>query len=510
MPTAGSFTLPDGETARIEFQVDIDPTPGAQVCNQGSVSGTNITGDPVLTGDPDETAAGDPLDETCTPIVFNADLGIVKTSPDPVLINASFDYTITVTNTGPDGVPAVTVTDTVPGDLTVNSTNGCTNDGANIAGQVVTCELGSIANGANAVFAINVTAPGAPVANVSNTATIATVNNNAANDNSTVVIQVVSTFTVTINAMTGDGTVTDTVGEPGTINCTMGLGGTCTDGFTANSKVELTAAPDAGWRFDSWSGCPAASGTDGEICTIDPLTGAQNVGVTFIKQFTLMVVVDGSGDGTVTGTGINCGFGGADCDEIVDTGTVVVLTAAAEAGSVFDSWTNCDSEAANVCTQTVGGDETVTATFLTPEEATEAVGEGLQAIVDANPDEPVSDKIEDSLASVATALAELEKMPPDGQAAMGAIEGAVGDREAALGLDLALDAEIEMLRDRLVEAARGLAQAAVNLAIEESGDPEVIEEAEAFLDQGDILRDAGAAKDAVSKYKDALAKAESA
>jgi len=35
---------------------------------------------------------------------------------------------------------------------------------------------------------------------------------------------------------------------------------------------------------------------------------------------------------------------------------MVVLTAAAEAGSVFGSWTNCDSEVENVCTQTVGGD----------------------------------------------------------------------------------------------------------------------------------------------------------
>ena len=145
-----------------------------------------------------------------------------------------------------------------------------------------------------------------------------------------------------------------------------------------------------------------------------------------------------------------------------------------------------------------------------PEETIMAILEDLEAIVDANPGSVVADKVEDASSLVDKALEELAKIPADDQAAMGAIEGAVGDLEAALGLDPELDAEIEMLRDSLVAAGRGLAQSAVELAIEEFGDPVVIAEAQQFLDQGDILRDSGAAKDAAAEYKNALAKAESA
>ena len=58
-------TLPAGETVTITFRVTVDNpfTGGGQVCNQGTVSGTNFSD--VLTDDPD---AGGSADATCTPI----------------------------------------------------------------------------------------------------------------------------------------------------------------------------------------------------------------------------------------------------------------------------------------------------------------------------------------------------------------------------------------------------------------------------------------------------------
>ncbi len=47
-------------------------------------------------------------------------------------------------------------------------------------------------------------------------------------------------------------------------------------------------------------------------------------------------------------------------------------------------------------------------------------------------------------------------------------------------------------------------------ALVQDGDPIIIDDAEQALADGDALRDLGAFKDAVNKYKDALAKAESA
>ncbi len=349
----GPVDLPPGESLTITYDTELDdpltPPTLTPVCNQGTVSGTNF-GD-VMTDDPDVGGGSDP---TCTDIVFNGDLGIVKTSPDPVLTGAVFDYTITVSNAGPDAIPNVEVTDTVPGDLAINSISGC-GAGSGIAVQVVTCTLGTITAGSNAVFTINVTAPGAAVANVSNTATITTANTNPGNDSDTVVIQVVSMVTLTVVvAGDGQGTVTN-----GGIDCGFATVD-CDELVTPGAVVVLTAAAEAGSAFTGWMNCDVPSGND---CT-QTVDGDETVTATFIDLKLLSVIVDGSGQGTVTNGGIDCGFATADCDELVDPGAVVVLTAAAEAGSVFVGWTLCDVPVGNMCTQTVDGDETVTATFI--------------------------------------------------------------------------------------------------------------------------------------------------
>lgn len=61
----GPFTLPAGQHITIVFDVVINAPPPitSQVCNQGSVTGTNFT--TVLTDDP---ATGTPADPTCTPL----------------------------------------------------------------------------------------------------------------------------------------------------------------------------------------------------------------------------------------------------------------------------------------------------------------------------------------------------------------------------------------------------------------------------------------------------------
>src|SRR6185369_14608861 len=75
-------TLPAGKTITITFNAmvkDPFPGPGATVCNQGSVTGTNFA--TVLTDDPDVVGTSDP---TCTNIDLQADLAVTKTdSPDP-------------------------------------------------------------------------------------------------------------------------------------------------------------------------------------------------------------------------------------------------------------------------------------------------------------------------------------------------------------------------------------------------------------------------------------------
>ncbi len=105
---------------------------------------------------------------------------------------------------------------------------------------------------------------------------------------------------------------------------------------------------------------------------------------------------------------------------------------------------------------------------------------------------------------------ELNKIPPDNQAAVGNIEGAVGDLEAAVKDDILTKSEGKKLMDKLACIAKQLAEDAIDQAVANSGDPDKISEAETSRDDGDEFRASGDFKDAVNKYKDALAKAESA
>ena len=146
----------------------------------------------------------------------------------------------------------------------------------------------------------------------------------------------------------------------------------------------------------------------------------------------------------------------------------------------------------------------------TPEEAIQDVTDVLQDIVDANPGTPTADKLDDVIAKLQTALDELNKEPPDNQASVGNIEGAVGDLEATVNDGLLDFAQGSDLMDQLAGVARQLASDALDFAIDQGGDPSEINDAQQALDEGDALKASASFKDAVSKYKDALAKAESA
>src|SRR5687768_7778783 len=112
--------------------------------------------------------------------------------------------------------------------------------------------------------------------------------------------------------------------------------------------------------------------------------------------------------------------------------------------------------------------------------------------------------------SLRKALDELSKTPPARQAAMGAIEGALGDLQAAAA-EGHLDAtQRTRLLDRVTGAARQLAVDAIKEATGRGGAQAKIAEANQALAEGDALRGAGSFKAAVNKYKDALAKAEGA
>ncbi|MFC4819970.1 DUF3616 domain-containing protein [Dokdonella ginsengisoli] len=79
-----------------------------------------------------------------------------------------------------------------------------------------------------------------------------------------------------------------------------------------------------------------------------------------VVEHSLAVVIEGSGQGTVTGDGIACP---GDCEQSYPQDTAATLTATPSAGFVFGGWGG-DCSGVAECSISMGADKNVTATFL--------------------------------------------------------------------------------------------------------------------------------------------------
>ena len=187
-----------------------------------------------------------------------------------------------------------------------------------------------------------------------------TVESNFSNEVSSLVE---NTYSLTVGkAGTGSGTVTGTG-----INC----GSDCSELYTAGMTVTLTAAAAAGSSFNGWIGDCSGTAT---TCLL-AMSAARNLTATFnsasASAFALTVDKAGTGSGTVTGSGINCG---TDCSELYTAGMTVTLTAAAAAGSIFNGWSG-SCLGAGACHLTMNAVRNVAATFrLETPKKTQTVG----------------------------------------------------------------------------------------------------------------------------------------
>jgi parallel beta helix pectate lyase-like protein/List-Bact-rpt repeat protein len=156
-----------------------------------------------------------------------------------------------------------------------------------------------------------------------------------------------------VRAGLGAGSVTS---APAGITC----GTTCSATFTSGSSVVLTATAAGGSVFSGWSG-GGCSGTG--TCSVTTMS-ATTITATFASAtttFPLGVTVSGSGTGTVTSApaGLACS---TVCSASFASGTSVVLTATAGAGSVFAGWSGgCSGNGS--CTVVLDQARTATARF---------------------------------------------------------------------------------------------------------------------------------------------------
>ena len=161
--------------------------------------------------------------------------------------------------------------------------------------------------------------------------------------------------------MTANTTVTATFNSTLTYDLTVVYAGTGSGTVSANpfatsyvpgTSVTLTAAASSGSSFTGWSG--ACTGTTA-TCTVTMST-ARSVTATFaiVNSYTLTVSTAGTGAGAITASPAATSY--------VD-GTVVTLTATAEAGSTFTGWSGVCSDTAATCQITMNANKAAAGTF---------------------------------------------------------------------------------------------------------------------------------------------------
>ena len=148
----------------------------------------------------------------------------------------------------------------------------------------------------------------------------------------------------------GEGKVTTT---PVALECHA----QCEQDFAYGQEVLLTAVADEGSVFSGWSGDCAGSQSQ---CRVS-MTQARSVRAGFvIPQPQLQMVIAGAGSGQVHGAGIQCQDS---CVQTVIEGSMVTLTATADAGSVFAGWSGPCAGTSPECTTVISVDTLVMAHF---------------------------------------------------------------------------------------------------------------------------------------------------
>lgn len=254
-------------------------TPGTVTCNLGNLLGT-IAGGAVQTVTvtirttaatgatinatasvtsvtADTNGSNNSLSQTST-IDDGADLVLTKSGlPNPVTAGGNVTWTVGVTNQGPNDANSITVTDTLPANMTYVSSSG-TGWSCGNAGQVVTCTRAALANGASAPdISIIGRVTGAVTGTLTNSATAAASTADP-NPNNTV------TANVTVN--TGADLSIGKSVSPNPVLSAQNATFTLTprnNGPFAASTVSVTDPLPAGFVFISGSGTGWACTHDG-------------------------------------------------------------------------------------------------------------------------------------------------------------------------------------------------------------------------------------------------------
>lgn len=290
-----------GTQGEIGHGIAVDATGAAYVA--GYTRSTEANGFPIVAG-PDATYNGLIRDAFVTKVAdtASADLAITKTdAPDPVSIGSNLTYTITVSNNGPDAASNVTVVDTLP--ASVSFVSSTPTQGSCSGTTTVTCNLGGIANGANATVTL-VVSPGT-AGTLTNTATVSATETdpNATNNSataSTTVNGVDADLAVSVSATPNPVSVNGTlsysvqVANNGPLNAT---GVTVTTNLSTGSFNFISITPSQG----------SCVGTTAATCTLGAVANGANASVNVVVTPTAVGSVTLSAAASATQSDSNAG-----------------------------------------------------------------------------------------------------------------------------------------------------------------------------------------------------------
>jgi len=207
-------------TCTYGIPLGIGPAPDITITVTAPAEGGIITNSATVSADEVDLIQGNNTTGPVTTTVGAvADLSITKTDfpYDPVDVPGDpMTYTITVTNNGPSTATGVTMTDTLPTQVSYTVGNAVTSQGSCSGTSPIVCNIGTLANGASATITIPVTSP-VIAGMISNTASVTgneadpnMVNNSAAE--TTNVGDLSRLLAVSTRAYVGTGTDAEVVG----------------------------------------------------------------------------------------------------------------------------------------------------------------------------------------------------------------------------------------------------------------------------------------------------------
>ncbi|WP_353648310.1 LPXTG cell wall anchor domain-containing protein [Nakamurella sp. A5-74] len=245
-------TLTAGATATRSFTVSTPAGGSGNVTNTATVSATT----------PDPTAANNSASAVSNGVA-QSDLSLTKRTVTATPVSGgTLVYELVATNNGPSSATGVVVTDTLPAGISYASSTGaaCTPNG-----QVVTCSVGNLANGAAATIELTTRVGNNTRQAITNSATVAATTNDPTPANntasSTVTVQAVADVAVTLVPRQ----TTVTAGTVVTYDLRVVNNGPA----TANSVVITGAVPP---------GLTPVAGSSGGACVVSAGTVTCNVG----------------------------------------------------------------------------------------------------------------------------------------------------------------------------------------------------------------------------------------